>query len=56
MIMNLMKMIIAMMKTRKIEPDELVTETYDEDDETKYMDEDSYNDIMDDYEDMYDKD
>lgn len=40
----------------EIEPDELVTETYDEDDETKYMDEDSYNDIMDDYEDMYDKD
>lgn len=40
----------------EIERDELVTETYDEDDETKYMDEDSYNDIMDDYEDMYDKD
>ena len=35
---------------------ELAPETYDEDDETKYMDEDSYNDIMDDYEDMYDKD
>lgn len=39
--------------------DELDTEVYDEDedeedeDDNNYMDEDSYNDIMDDYEDMY---
>lgn len=38
--------------------DELETEVYDEDeddddDDNDYMDEDSYNDIMDDYEDMY---
>lgn len=39
----------------EVEPDEIVTETYDEEDESKFMDEDSYNDIMDDYEDMYDK-